>query len=132
MSRVLAILNKRLVIFSALFIAVLILAYQAYFFVQPSVTLVNKSSYLIEKATVTLPNSHLNFGEIAPNNTNTIYYALDQQDGEYRYRIQLKESLGESLNTSVNGACGYLTHSEINKRVEIVFTADLTVQCYFR
>ncbi|REL26542.1 hypothetical protein DXX93_08085 [Thalassotalea euphylliae] len=128
MRNVLAILNKRLVIFSALFIAGLILAYQAYFFLQPSVTLVNKSHYLIEKASVTLPNSHLNFGDIAPNNINTIYYALAQQDGEYHYRIEL----GESVNTEVSGACGYVTHSEYHKRVDIVFTADLAVQCYFR
>ncbi|REL35285.1 hypothetical protein DXX92_07925 [Thalassotalea euphylliae] len=104
----------------------LAIVYQTYFFIQPSVTITNNSQYLIEKASVTLPYSHWNFGTIASNNTNTIYYALDQNDGSYFYQFKMKAPLA----TEIAGECGYVTHSQYHKRVSITLTANLSVDCH--
>ncbi|REL29806.1 hypothetical protein [Thalassotalea euphylliae] len=117
--------TKKLTLILMSFAAFAAIVYHLYFFIQPSVTITNNSQYVIEKASVTLPNSHLNFGTIAPNNTNTIYYALDQNDGSYLYQFTLKAPLAREIT----GECGYVTHGQYHKRVSITLTANLTWDC---
>ncbi|WP_448552909.1 hypothetical protein [Thalassotalea montiporae] len=117
---------RRIVLKVSAILVLLAIVYQTYFFIQPSVTITNNSPYVIEKASVTLPNSHLNFGTIAPNNTNTIYYALDQKDGGYLYQFTLNAPLAREIA----GECGYVTHSEYHKRVSVTLAANLSVDCH--
>ena len=125
-------LTKKLTLIFLIFTAFSVVAYQLYFFIQPGVTVTNSSEHLIEKSSVALPNSHLNFGIIAPSNSNTIYYALEQQDGSYVYQFILAEPLAPTVeNVHLAGECGYVTHSEYHKRVVITVTADLSVHCEF-
>ncbi len=97
--------------------------YYLSFFVTPSITVVNNSGNLIELAKVKLPNSHLDFGSIMKGETNTLHYALTQQGGEYQYTIMLND------NNVISGRCGYVTHSEIHKRVFLYVTPNHKVIC---
>lgn len=97
-------------------------AFYLYFFISPSVTIKNNSEYLITKAIVHLPNSRLNFAEIAQEQQNTIYYSLSQKDGSYEYVFSLD-------GKSMSGSCGYITNNELNKRVVITVNNITSVVC---
>ncbi|TPH17326.1 hypothetical protein [Litorilituus lipolyticus] len=105
------------------FVLLLFVLYQSYFFILPSITLVNNTSDTINVAVVTLPNSRIDFGEIKSSQRNTIYYELEQSDGEYQYHIAIKDKI-------FKGKCGYITHSEYHKRIEIVVDIN-QVSCQF-
>ena len=77
----------------------------------------------MESARVVLPNSSLDFGSIEASGSNTIHYDLEQADGEYEF----KSAFGDK--TKLNGSCGYITNSEINKRVVIELRAEAKVVC---
>lgn len=84
--------------------------YHLYFFVIPSVTIVNRSGDVIELARVSLPSSGLDFGRLDPASENTIHYAPEQSDGVYQIRI------GFAGGAGISGVCGSVTRNEIHKR----------------
>lgn len=97
----------------ALLSALLFAAYHIYFFILPSVTVLNSSNSSIQSARVDLPNSGLDFDAIAAKQSNTIHYALEQADGDYEYQFVM-------ANGSVlAGRCGYVTNNQIHKRVTV-------------
>ena len=103
---------------SILLLGILLAAYHIYFFVVPSVTVVNNSNSAIENARVDLPNSGLDFGQLAKGDTNTIHYALKQTDGEYHYQIRLTNGL------ILKGRCGDVTNNEVHKRLTVLVQQD--------
>ncbi|PMG80282.1 hypothetical protein BCU84_04090 [Shewanella sp. 10N.286.51.B7] len=105
--------------------AVIVLMYLSYFYASPSVTLENRSEFVIESAIINLPLSRLDFGEIHTSQDNTIYYDLAQLDGQYEYHLLLDS--GDLLE----GTCGYITNFEINKRVVLVLNDIGEISCQF-
>ncbi|GGP57500.1 hypothetical protein GCM10009347_25030 [Shewanella algicola] len=97
--------------------------YHLAFFIMPSVTIQNNSDAMVESARVVLPNSSLDLGSIQAGGSNRIYYELEQADGEYEFDIILSDE------TRLDGSCGYITNSEINKRVVIELSAEMQVVC---
>ncbi len=102
----------------ALFVA----SYYLYFYISPSVTVMNKSALEVIEANVTLPTNNLNFDSINSGQENTIHYSLSQQDGAYKYSINL-------ANETLSGTCGYLTNNEMNKRFVITINKNKRVSC---
>ncbi|WP_440877331.1 hypothetical protein [Thalassotalea sp. PLHSN55] len=114
----------------------LVVGYYSYLYVLPSVTVINHTNKTLIAANVSLPNSHLDFGDIASGQQNTIYYQLKQQDGEYHYNFILSDvsnftDLTEKpdKNTVLTGRCGYITDNEIHKRVVIELNPSLGIKC---
>ena len=99
-----------------------ITSYYLYFYISPSVTVINKSENTITKASVSLPKSNLNFGSIEHKQVNTIYYSLSQSDGIYKYSFKIGSEV-------ITGTCGYLTNNEINKRFVITVSKSNLVGC---
>ena len=99
-----------------------IASYYLYFYFTPSVTVINKSEYVITKVNVSVPKSNLNFGSIELEQVNTIYYSLSQHDGSYNYSLNIDGKL-------ITGACGYLTNNELNKRLVITVSKRNLVGC---
>lgn len=99
-----------------------IASYYLYFFISPSVTVINGSASLITQASVSLPNSNLNFGSIEHKKTNTIYYSLAQNDGSYHYLFEIDGEI-------ITGNCGYLTSNEFNKRFVITVSKSKLIDC---
>jgi len=97
-------------------------AYYLYFYITPSVTIVNNSDYSITEVNVKLPQSNLNFGAVAIEQVNSIHYPLSQQDGSYSYSFEID-------NEIVTGTCGYLTSNELNKRFVITVSKNTMVTC---
>ncbi|GGI77880.1 hypothetical protein [Shewanella gelidii] len=97
--------------------------YAGYFYILPSVTVINQSSAQTLQTFVYLPHSRMDFGAIQSRAQNQIYYDLTQVDGVYRYHFTFAN--GQERE----GQCGYLTSSEINKRQVIEITSDLHIQC---
>lgn len=93
-------------------------AYHIYFFLLPSVTVTNSSGKTLERVNVVLPDSSLDFGPLEAGGQNTLYYALQQKDGQYAYQISLHGSF------TLSGICGYVTSNELHKRVQIEVFAD--------
>jgi hypothetical protein len=82
----------------------------------------NKSEEDVLESNIRLPNSNLDFGFILSGQRNTIHYALSQNDGSYYYSFKLS-------NITLNGSCGYITSSEINKRVMVVINKNREIVC---
>lgn len=101
---------------------IVIASYYLYFYITPSVTVINKSEYVITKVNVSLPKSNLNFGSIEFEQANTIFYSLSQHDGSYNYSFNLGDK-------TITGACGYLTNNEFNKRFVITVSRRNLVGC---
>lgn len=99
-----------------------IAAYYLYFYISPSVTVINDTEQLIAKASVSLPKSNLDFGSIKHNQKNTLYYSLEQDDGSYNYSFTID-------NKVITGACGYLKNNEINKRLVITVRKRSLIDC---
>ena len=106
---------------SILLLGVLFAAYHIYFFIVPSVTVVNNSNSAIENARVNLPNSGLDFGQLEKGDTHTIHYALKQTDGEYHYQVRLTSGL------VLEGSCGYVTNNEVHKRLTVLVQQDRAI-----
>ena len=109
---------KTLLKITAVVLGLLILIYYGYFFVMPSVTVINNSEFTIENARVELPNSGLDFGRLQPADTNSIYYDLEQSNGSYQYQMTLSDG------SRISGTCGEVTSHEIHKRMIINFNQD--------
>jgi hypothetical protein len=106
-------------------VAILLLviaSYYLYFFINPSVTVINESDNVITKAIVSLPESCLNFGSIEHKQENTIYYSLSQNDGSYNYSFKIDSKI-------ITGTCGYLKNNEFNKRFVITVSKSNLVGC---
>ena len=99
-----------------------IASYYLYFFINPSVTVINESDNIITKAIVSLPESRLNFGSIEYKQENTIHHSLSQNDGSYNYLFQID-------GKTITGTCGYLTSNEFNKRFVITVSKSNLVGC---
>ena len=99
-----------------------IASYYLYFYISPSVTVINKSEHLITKASVSLPKSNLNFGSLEHKQENTLYYSLAQDDGSYNYSFKIGGKV-------ITGSCGYLTNNEINKRFVITVSESNLIGC---
>lgn len=97
--------------------------YQLAFYLMPNITISNQTRLTIESANVTLPSNNLDFGSILAGDENTLYYDIEQTDGVYRYQFKLSDE------RIIEGSCGYVTHSEVNKRVVILVTAEFEVNC---
>jgi hypothetical protein len=95
-----------------------------YFYINPSVTVINKSEHIILEVNIKLPESNLNFGTVERGGENSIYYELSQSDGNYQYSFKLG-------NTITEGKCGYLTKNEINKRFFLIINKSNFVSCKF-
>jgi hypothetical protein len=104
-------------------LVILIAAYYGSAYIMPSVSIVNNSGSVIELAEVTLPNSNLNFGEVKNGDTNTLHYALKQNDGVYNYQLKSKNAVVFS------GSCGYVTNNQFTKRVVITLKNTNEVVC---
>ncbi|RHW74558.1 hypothetical protein [Colwellia sp. RSH04] len=111
-----------LVKITAAILFLVIAFYYLYFYITPSVTVINKSDYVITRVNVTLPESNLNFGSIELEQANTIHYSLSQHDGSYKYSFNIGGKL-------IAGACGYLTNNELNKRFVITVNNKSLVDC---
>lgn len=105
---------KRTLKIAAILVSLPLAAYQLYYFILPAVTVVNTTGSLIENARVDLPNSGLDFGEIGGDSENTIYYSLEQSDGEYQYLITVQGGL------VLSGRCGVVSNNEFHKRLVIM------------
>jgi len=99
-----------------------ITSYYLYFYISPSVTVINETEQLIAKVNVSLPKSNLNFGSIKHNQKNTIYYSLAQDDGSYNYSFKIGSKV-------ITGSCGYLKNNEINKRLVITVRKRQLIDC---
>jgi len=97
-------------------------SYYLYFYITPSVTVVNKSEYSITEVNVKLPKSNLNFGSIELEQVNSVHYSLSQQDGSYNYSFKIG-------NEVITGTCGYLRNNEFNKRFVITVSKSNMVGC---
>lgn len=128
-------LSKIILLTSALPVVV----YHGYFFMLPSVTVVNNSGERL-RAVVTLPVSNLDFGEIEAGEDNQIYYEVSQPDGDYQYQFTIGDDAGVDAgvdaegNTGrreqkIQGRCGYVTHSQYHQRVKIIVNQQLEVSC---
>ncbi|WP_220753390.1 hypothetical protein [Shewanella sp. KT0246] len=104
---------------------VILLMYLSYFYVSPSLTIENRSDFVIESAVINLPLSRMDFGEISTEKDNTIYYDLAQLDGQYEYQLLLNS--GDMLQ----GKCGYVTNFEINKRAVLILNDIGEISCNF-
>ncbi|MBQ4837108.1 MULTISPECIES: hypothetical protein [Pseudoalteromonas] len=96
--------------------------YHLYFFIKPSVTVINESDNAITEAIVRLPESRLNFGSIGRKQENTIYHSLSQNDGSYNYSFKID-------GKTITGSCGYLTNNEFNKRFMITVSKRNRISC---
>ena len=92
-------------------------AYHLYFFLLPSVTIVNHAEKTIQNVHVALPSSNLNFGKLEMLAKNTIYYDLSQKDGSYDYTVIFED--GEITS----GKCGQTAANQFNKRVTLTINA---------
>ncbi|WP_155250823.1 hypothetical protein [Pseudoalteromonas luteoviolacea] len=101
---------------------IVIAFYHLYFFIKPSVTVINESENVITEAIVRLPESRLNFGSIGHKQENTIYHSLSQNDGSYNYSFKID-------GNTITGTCGYLTNSEFNKRFVLIVSKSNLVGC---
>jgi len=97
-------------------------SYYLYFYITPSVTVINESESVITAASVSLPQSNLNFGSIDLGQESTIYYSLSQSDGSYNYSFNISSKI-------INGSCGYITINELNKRFVITVSKSKLVVC---
>lgn len=100
-------------------------AYYLVLYVSPSIDIQNQASEDIASAIVTLPSSRLDFGDIKAGEKNGIFYSLQQDPGHYQYQLTL------AGGKVVKGECGTVSGGEFGKRVHLVLTPDLTVQCRF-
>ncbi len=107
---------------SLILLCILSTSYYCYFYITPSVTVINNSQYRLTEVNVKLRNSNLNFGSIEPEQINSIHYSLKQMDGSYDYSFKIGDS-------RVRGTCGYITSSEFNKRFEIIVSTSDVVTC---
>lgn len=78
---------------------------ELYFWVIPSVTIVNNADRIITSATLKLPNSTLSFDAIQAFAAVEIHHDLPLKDGTIHYLIML------NANEPLKGNCGYLTPS---------------------
>ncbi|MGS0696552.1 hypothetical protein [Shewanella sp. 0m-4] len=101
----------------------LFIGYHAYLFIMPSVKVINQSGQILTRVEVSLPSNNLVFDNIAPTQTMRIHYNTDQADGDYAYSIRL--SSGEHIN----GRCGYVTHDQYMKVLELTIDSDDQVSC---
>jgi len=113
---------NRLAKIALIIVIILFAIYTIYFYISPSVTVINKSGEDVLESNIRLPNSNLDFGSILSEQKNTIHYDLSQNDGSYYYTFKLS-------NITLSGSCGYITSSEINKRVMIVINENREVVC---
>ena len=100
-----------------LILVILIGTYNLYFFLLPSVTIVNHAEKTIHNVHVALPSSNLNFGKLEVLAKNTIYYDPSQKDGSYDYTVTFEN--GEITS----GKCGQTTANQFNKRVTLTINA---------
>ncbi len=107
---------------TATILFIVISSYYLYFYITPSVTVINKSESVITKVSVSLPKSNLNFGSIELEQENTIYYSLSQNDGSYNYSFSINSKI-------ISGSCGYITNNELNKRFVITVSKSNLVGC---
>lgn len=116
-------MNKRLKRRIVIVIAMLLIFGAGYYFISPSITLVNHAGVTVESAIVTLPDSRLDFGSLKDQQENRIYYQLGPKTGSYRYHIKL-ENGGELL-----GHCLALDRYDLHKRVVITILSANQVSC---
>ena len=113
---------KLLIKITVVILFLVIASYCLYFFINPSVTVVNRSDNVITKAIVRLPESRLDFGAIEHKQKNTIYHSLAQKHGRYNYAFEIE-------GKTITGTCGYLKNNEFNKRFVITVTKSNVVGC---
>jgi hypothetical protein len=102
----------KIVLKTLLALSIIIFAvYKGCFYMMPSAIVLNDSGEVVNEFTVKLPNSNLNFGSLTPAQKNEIHYSIEQSDGSYEYQVVFYNK------TVLSGACGYVTNSEIHKRV---------------
>ncbi|MBB3167744.1 hypothetical protein [Simiduia aestuariiviva] len=90
--------------------------------VTPSVTVYNNSPWPLSSVQVTLPSNSLRFDAIGPNEEQRIFYDANQADGVYRIEL---ERQGKRLSTE----CGYVTHGEWGKRLQVIVDETDHIQC---
>ncbi|WP_115718234.1 hypothetical protein [Gallaecimonas mangrovi] len=103
--------------------AAIVAAYFLAMYFSPRLSLYNQSSHVIEKAEVNLPQGHLDFGQIKAGANNSLYYKLDQDEGQYQYRLQLDNG------DVIQGSCGRVSKGELAKRARISLDANGVVYC---
>jgi hypothetical protein len=108
---------------SATLVLALVVCYFSYFYIAPSITVVNDSGRELSSFVVKLPSSTLNFGEMAALQKNTIYYSISQEDGHYSLTAIFAD--GET----VSATCGCVEQNEVNKRVIITFGKEGRFTC---
>lgn len=91
--------------------------------VRPAITIVNAHSQTIQETLVQLPASRVAFDAIASGQQATIYYHPRQQDGVYRYRLQLADG------TAIVGSCGYVTNSQWGEELVLTLENGGDVRC---
>lgn len=101
----------------------LFIGYHIYLFIMPSVKIVNQSGQILTRVEVSLPSNRLVFDNIAPAQTMRIHYSTDQADGEYAYQIRL------SSGAYIKGQCGYVTHDQYMKVLELTVDSEDRVNC---
>lgn len=102
---------------------ILVTLYFSYFWLLPSVTVINQSQVTLESVKIRLPQSNLDFGALTDGQSNTIYYDLSQQDGSYQIELV-------SIEGPIKWHCGHVTQNEVHKRVNIVVNSDMQVSCH--
>lgn len=107
-------LVKTLLKIATLLGCVILTLYHLYFFILPSVTVVNFTQGEVNHAKIKLPNSGLDFGVIPFGTEQTIYYALAQTKGDYHYQFILENGV------VLSGQCGKVANNEYHKRLQIL------------
>ncbi|NKF50605.1 hypothetical protein G3R49_08480 [Shewanella sp. WXL01] len=84
----------------------------------PKVSVINLSKHQVN-AVVTLPSSRLDFGVIDSEQSNSIYYDVNQADGVLAYKVQFVDSKSQGV-----GNCGYITHSMYFEHWQIIVSGS--------
>ncbi|WP_394129988.1 hypothetical protein [Shewanella maritima] len=116
-------LNKKLFKICAWLVVAVVIIYNGYFYVSPSITVENHSNASITESRIVLPSSGLDFGFIEAGSSNTLYYDLAQSDGQIRFTFTFDDG------NEVQGRCGYVTSNELNQRTHVIIEQSKQVVC---
>lgn len=112
---------RKVLVYSAVAVALLGLSAAAYHVASPKVVLVNRSDAAFDELVVTLPSSRVSIGPIAPHSSDTVYFSSQASGGTATYSLHAGDIEVE------HGSFQYVASGQLFRVISITIQADGTV-----
>lgn len=112
---------RKVLVYSALVVALLGLSAAAYHVASPKVVLLNLSATAFDELVVNLPSSRVSIGPIAPNSSDTIYFSSQTSGGTATY------SLRAGNIATKHGSFQYVASGQLFRVISVTIQVDGTV-----